>query len=295
MQSLETQLLVLGGGPGGYVTAIRAGQLGIPTVLVEAQALGGTCLNVGCIPSKALIHVAERFHQLSEPNEFGISGGQPHLDLGQAIAWKDRTVDRLTSGVGALLKKHRVHVIHGHGQIVDGKTVQVGDTRIHCQQLVLATGSRAMSLPGLAIGGPIMDSTQALSPETLPRHLAVIGGGYIGLELGTAYRKLGAKVTIVEAQPRLLPTYDSELTAPVLARLQQLGIKVLTDNRVEGYDAAGQRLQLGSASGDTASLEVDRVLVAVGRTPHTGGYGLERLDLERAGKAVKVDGGVAPA
>lgn len=291
MQSLETQLLVLGGGPGGYVTAIRAGQLGIPTVLVEAQALGGTCLNVGCIPSKALIHVAERFHQLSEPNEFGISGGQPHLDLGQAIAWKDRTVDRLTSGVGALLKKHRVQVIHGHGQIVDGKTVQVGDTRIHCQNLVLATGSRGMILPGLAIGGPVMDSTQALSPATLPRHLAVIGGGYIGLELGTAYRKLGAQVTIVEAQPRLLPTYDSELTAPVLARLQQLGIKVLTDNRVEGYDAAGQRLQLGSASGDTASLEVDRVLVAVGRTPHTEGYGLERLDLERAGKAVKVDGG----
>ncbi|WP_040263096.1 dihydrolipoyl dehydrogenase [Pseudomonas massiliensis] len=291
MQRLETQLLVLGGGPGGYVTAIRAGQLGIPTVLVEAQALGGTCLNVGCIPSKALIHVAERFHQLSEPNEFGISGGQPHLDLGQAIAWKDRTVDRLTSGVGALLKKHRVQVIHGHGQIVDGKTVQVGDTRIHCQQLVLATGSQAMRLPGLAIDGAIMDSTKALSPATLPRHLAVIGGGYIGLELGTAYRKLGAQVTIVEAQPRLLPTYDSELTAPVVARLQQLGIKVMTDNRVEGYDAAGQRLQLGSGSGDTASLEVDRVLVAVGRTPHTEGYGLERLDLERAGKAVKVDGG----
>lgn len=290
MQSLETQLLVLGGGPGGYVTAIRAGQLGIPTVLVEAQALGGTCLNVGCIPSKALIHVAERFHQLSAPNDFGISASQPRLELGQAIAWKDRTVDRLTSGVGALLKKHRVQVIHGHGQIVDGKTVQVGDTRIHCQNLVLATGSRGMTLPGLAIGGPVMDSTQALSPAGLPRHLAVIGGGYIGLELGTAYRKLGAQVTIVEAQPRLLPAYDPELTAPVVARLQHLGIKVLTESRVEGYDAAGQRLQLRSGSGATGNLDVDRVLVAVGRTPHTEGYGLERLELDRAGKAVKVDG-----
>ncbi|WP_263263369.1 dihydrolipoyl dehydrogenase [Pseudomonas sp. RIT-PI-S] len=290
MQTLETRLLVLGGGPGGYVAAIRAGQLGIPTVLVEASALGGTCLNVGCIPSKALIHVAERFHQLSEPNPFGISATAPKLDLPQAIGWKNTLVDRLTSGVAALLKKHKVQVIHGQGEILDGKTLQVGDTRIHCQHLVLATGSRSVALPALPLGGAIIDSTEALSPGDLPGHLAVVGGGYIGLELGIAYRKLGVQVTVIEAQPRLLPAYDAELTKPVIERLKALGITALTGHTVEGFAAPGGQLSVRGPGGDSLDLNVDRVLVAVGRTPHTQGYGLERLNLAMAGRAVKVDG-----
>lgn len=289
MHTLETKLLVLGGGPGGYVTAIRAGQLGIPTVLVEAQALGGTCLNVGCIPSKALIHVAEHFHHISEPTPFGVSASNPRLDLAAAIGWKNGMVDRLTSGVGALLKKHGVNVIHGHGNLVDGKTVEVGDTRIHCQHLVLATGSCSVALPNLPLGGPVVDSTAALSPTQLPRHLAVIGGGYIGLELGIAYRKLGAQVTVIEAQPRLLPAYDPELSQPVMQRMKQLGINALEGHSVQAYDAATQRLDIVGPSGEPVALEADRVLVAVGRAPRIQGYGLERLDLAMAGRAVRVD------
>lgn len=289
MHTLETKLLVLGGGPGGYVTAIRAGQLGIPTVLVEAEALGGTCLNVGCIPSKALIHVAEHFHQVSEPTPFGVSASNPHLDLASAVGWKNTMVDRLTSGVAALLKKHNVTVVHGHGTLVDGKTVQVSDTRIHCTHLVLATGSRSVTLAGLPLGGAIIDSTAALSPSSLPRHLAVIGGGYIGLELGIAYRKLGAEVTVIEAQPRLLPAYDTELSQPVVQRMKQLGIATLEGHAVEAYDAEAQRLTVRGPGGEPVALEADRVLVAVGRAPRTKGYGLEALDLAMAGRAIKVD------
>ncbi|MBA1289506.1 dihydrolipoyl dehydrogenase [Pseudomonas japonica] len=289
MHTLETKLLVLGGGPGGYVTAIRAGQLGIPTVLVEAQALGGTCLNVGCIPSKALIHVAEHFHQVSEPTPFGVSASNPQLDLASAVGWKNTMVDRLTSGVGALLKKHNVTVVHGHGTLVDGKTVQVGDTRIHCKHLVLATGSRSITLASLPLGGAVIDSTAALSPSSLPRHLAVIGGGYIGLELGIAYRKLGAQVTVIEAQPRLLPAYDTELSQPVVQRMKQLGIATLEGHAVEAYDAGAERLSVRGPDGEPLALEADRVLVAVGRAPRTEGYGLEALDLAMAGRAIKVD------
>ena len=289
MHTLETRLLVLGGGPGGYVTAIRAGQLGIPTVLVEASALGGTCLNVGCIPSKALIHVAERFHQLSAPTPFGVSAASPSLDLAQAIGWKNTLVDRLTTGVAALLKKYHVQVIHGHGRILDGKTVEVGDTRIHCQHLVLATGSRSVELPGLPFGDGVVDSTAALSPVALPRHLAVVGGGYIGLELGIAYRKLGVEVTVIEAQPRLLPAYDAELTRPVIERLAALGIRALPGHAVEGFDTKAQTLTVTAPGGERLGLTVDRVLVAVGRAPRTQGYNLESLDLAMAGRAVKVD------
>jgi dihydrolipoamide dehydrogenase len=289
MHTLHTRLLVLGGGPGGYVAAIRAGQLGIPTVLVEANALGGTCLNVGCIPSKAMIHVAERFHQASEPTPFGISAGTPTLDLAQAVGWKNTMVDRLTTGVAALLKKHHVQVIHGLGRIVDGKTVDVGDTRIHCQHLLLATGSKSVELPALPFGGAVMDSTMALSPSELPKRLAVVGGGYIGMELGIAYRKLGVEVSIIEAQARLLPAYDAELTRPVTERLSALGIRALPGHAVEGFDAQAQRLVARPDQGDPVELSVDNVLVAVGRAPCTQGFNLQCLELAMAGRAVKVD------
>lgn len=290
MHTLQTRLLVLGGGPGGYVAAIRAGQLGIPTVLVEATALGGTCLNVGCIPSKALIHVAERFHQASEPTPFGLSTGTPSLDLAQAVGWKNTLVDRLTTGVAALLKKHKVQVIHGLGRIVDGKTVEVGETRIHCQHLLLATGSKSVELPHLPFGGAVMDSTEALSPTQLPTRMAVVGGGYIGLELGIAYRKLGVEVSIIEAQARLLPAYDAELTRPVIERMAALGIRALPGHAVEGFNAEGTRLTARpTQGGDPVALTVDKVLVAVGRAPCTEGFNLECLDLAMAGRAVKVD------
>jgi len=289
MQTLNTTLLIIGGGPGGYVTAIRAGQLGISTILVEGQSLGGTCLNIGCIPSKALIHVAEQFHQTrhhSEHSALGISVSAPTLDINKSVEWKDGIVDRLTTGVAALLKKNKVQVINGWAKVIDGKTVEVGDTRIQCDHLVLATGSTSVNLPILPIGGPIISSTEALAPKSVPKRLVVVGGGYIGLELGIAYRKLGAEVSVVEAQDRILPAYDAELTQPVHEALKQLGVKLYLKHSVLGFDGT---LQVRDPNGDTLSLETDQVLVAVGRKPNTQGWNLEALNLEMNGSAIKID------
>lgn len=287
---IETTLLIIGGGPGGYVAAIRAGQLGIPTVLVEGQALGGTCLNIGCIPSKALIHVAEQFHQatrFAEGSPLGIRVASPELDIRQSVAWKDGIVDRLTTGVAALLKKHGVKVIQGWAKLLDGKHVEVDGQRIRCEHLLLATGSSSVELPMLPLGGAVISSTEALTPATVPRHLVVVGGGYIGLELGTAYRKLGAQVSVVEARERVLPTYDAELTAPVAESLKKLGIAVYLDHKVEGYEQG--TLMARSSEGSPLRLDADRVLVAAGRRPRTQGLNLECLDLRMNGAAIAID------
>ncbi|MDD0972662.1 dihydrolipoyl dehydrogenase [Pseudomonas fontis] len=294
MQNLTTTLLIIGGGPGGYVAAIRAGQLGIPTVLVEGQALGGTCLNIGCIPSKALIHVAEQFHQTqqhSQQSNLGIKVQPPTLDISQSVAWKDGIVDRLTSGVAALLKKHGVQVIHGWAKIVDGKHVEIDgqDIRIECEHLLLATGSSSVELPMLPLGGAIISSTEALAPRSLPKHLTVVGAGYIGLELGIAYRKLGVEVSVIEARERILPTYDSELTQPVAESLKKLGIQLYLQHSVEGFDAASNTLQVRTENGEQLPLATDQVLVAVGRRPRTSGFNLESLELKMNGSAIAID------
>ena len=293
-QTLNTQLLIIGGGPGGYVAAIRAGQLGISTILVEGQALGGTCLNIGCIPSKALIHVAEQFHQTrhhSQGSALGIEVAAPTLNIGKSVEWKDGIVDRLTTGVAALLKKHKVQVIQGWAKVIDGKTVEIEgtETRIQCEHLLLATGSKSVNLPMLPLGGPIISSTEALAPKTLPKRLTVVGGGYIGLELGIAYRKLGVEVSVVEAQERILPAYDAELTQPVLESVKQLGIKLYLKHSVLGFDAASSNLQVREPNGDTLNLATDQVLVAVGRKPNTQGWNLESLNLDMNGAAIKID------
>jgi dihydrolipoamide dehydrogenase len=291
-QTQNTTLLIIGGGPGGYVAAIRAGQLGIPTILVEGQALGGTCLNIGCIPSKALIHVAEQFHQTqqhSQQSNLGIKVSPPSLDITQSVAWKDGIVDRLTSGVAALLKKHGVKVIHGWAKILDGKSVEVDGQRIQCEHLLLATGSSSVELPMLPLGGAVISSTEALAPKALPKHLTVVGGGYIGLELGIAYRKLGVQVSVVEARERILPTYDSELTAPVAESIKKLGITLYLKHSVEGFDADSKRLQVRNPAGELLQLDTDQVLVAVGRKPRTQGFNLESLALKMNGSAIAID------
>ncbi|WP_095111125.1 dihydrolipoyl dehydrogenase [Pseudomonas sp. Irchel 3E20] len=293
-QTLNTTLLIIGGGPGGYVAAIRAGQLGITTVLVEGQALGGTCLNIGCIPSKALIHVAEQLHQTrqhSQGSALGIQVAAPTLDIGKSVEWKDGIVDRLTSGVAALLKKHKVQVIQGWARIVDGKTVEIegANTRIQCEHLLLATGSKSVNLPMLPIGGAIISSTEALAPTSVPKRLVVVGGGYIGLELGTAYAKLGAQVSVVEAQERILPAYDGELTQPVHEALKKLGVKLYLKHSVEGFDAQTNTLQVRDPQGERLNLPTDQVLVAVGRKANTQGFNLEALDLAMNGSSIKVD------
>ncbi len=298
-QTIDTQLLILGGGPGGYVAAIRAGQLGVPTVLVEGATPGGTCLTIGCIPSKALIHAAEEFAKVAAfargDSPLGIGAAAPTLDLGKTVAWKDGIVRRLTGGVAALLKKNGVRVVKGWGQVVDGKTVDVagagegGDTlRIRCEHLLLATGSVPVELPFLKFGGKVVSSTEALSPAELPGTLVVVGGGYIGLELGTAYRKLGCEVTVVEAQERILPAYDAELTAPVAKRLKALGIETLVGHSVLGLSDTGA-LRVRTPDGAERAIEAERILVAVGRRPKTEGFGLESLRLDMAGRAVRID------
>jgi dihydrolipoamide dehydrogenase len=324
MQSSTSQLLVIGGGPGGYVAAIRAAQLGVQVTLVEAERLGGTCLNVGCIPSKALIHAAEQFYKVAgygqapahgsgpaAASDIGIRVQSPRMDLAQTVRWKDGIVSRLTGGVGTLLKKHGVTVVHGSARILDGKTVEVktrqdshpdaADIRIRCEHLLLATGSEAVALPGLPFGGPVVSATEALSPAAIPPRLVVVGAGYIGLELGIVYRKLGSQVTVVEAMDRLLPTYDEELTRPVAASLRRLGIDLRlgcsVQGLVEGTPAAASAssaavpltLQVRDAEGRESSLQADRVLVAVGRRPRTQGTGIESLMLDMEARAVKVD------
>jgi len=292
----STTLLVIGGGPGGYVAAIRAGQLGIPTVLVEGADLGGTCLNIGCIPSKALIHAAAAFHQAvsyAGESPLGIRTGAPTIDIARTVAWKDGIVGRLTGGVGALLKKNDVRVVHGWARILDGKTVEVdgggAPLRIRCEHLLLATGSQAVELPFLPFGGNVVSSTEALAPSTLPEHLVVVGAGYIGLELGIAYRKLGARVTVVEAAGRLLPAYDDELVRPVATSLNRLGIAVHLEASVLGPADDGRGIRMRDGGGTESVLAADRALVAVGRRPRTEGFGLEGLLLDMNGRFVHID------
>ena len=301
MLTESTTLLVIGGGPGGYVAAIRAAQLGIPTLLVEGEYLGGTCLNVGCIPSKALIHVADEFDKarhFAGDSPLGIKVQASSLDIAKAVHWKDGVVTKLTSGVAALLKKAGARVVKGFARIVDGKTVEVSPAdggapwRIGCEHLLLATGSIATALPNLpfgAAGGMVISSTEALSPSALPNKLVVVGAGYIGLELGIVYRKLGVEVAVVEAQARVLPAYDEELTKPVAASLRALGIEVHTGCTVRGLNAAGNAVRIRSLAGEERELPVDRVLVAIGRQPRSEGWGLETLGLAMNGRAVQID------
>ncbi len=294
MNELQCKALIIGGGPGGYVAAIRAGQLGLDTILIEADRIGGTCLNVGCIPSKALIHAAEIFHGLSDERSLGAMGMAAtlgRLDFARTIAWKNGIVSRLTGGVGALLKKAGVRSLRGRATISDGKTVIVaadtGEQRIRCEHLVLATGSEPTPLPAVPFGGDVLSSTEALALTGLPETLAVIGAGYIGLELGMAFAKLGVKVTVIEALDRILPLYDAELTQPVARRLAELGVGVSLGTRALGL--AGGELRLAGAEGGERRLKTDKVLVAVGRRPRVKGFGLEGLDLAMSGTFVRID------
>ncbi|MEM9570521.1 MAG: dihydrolipoyl dehydrogenase [Pseudomonadota bacterium] len=294
MSDLSCKLLVIGAGPGGYVTAIRAGQLGLDTIIVDGEALGGTCLNVGCIPSKALIHAADEFAASTShasKNALGISHSKPKIDFAQTIKWKDGVVKQLTTGVGGLLKKAKVRTVTGWASFIDGKTVSVktddGELKISAESICIASGSKSTKLPHLPFGGDIISSTEALALSEFPKTLAVIGAGYIGLELGMAYAKLGAKVSIVEREDRVLPIYDDALTKPVLARLKALNIDVHV-----GTDAAGFSdgvLQGKTSEGGTIEIPAEKVLVTVGRSPNTERLGLENLVLDMDGPFIKID------
>ena len=296
-ETLRPQVCVLGGGPGGYVAAIRAGQLGLDTVLVEADRLGGTCLIRGCIPSKALIHAADLYAEAREASRgAGVCGvhlpSPPELRFGETLAWKDGVVDRLSHGVGGLLKRARVRVVTGWATFSDAKTCRVdtgqGSVVIEAEQVILAAGSAPVELAGLPFGGKVISSTEALSLPEPPPTLAVIGGGYIGLELGIAFAKLGSKVTIVEATDRILPQYDAALTAPVAKWLRREGVEVHLGARAAGVVDDGLLIQTADGAAPL-TVPADRILVTAGRRPRTEGWGLETMGLAMDGPFVKVD------
>lgn len=296
MKDISCKLLVIGAGPGGYVCAIRAGQLGVDTVIVEQAKPGGTCLTIGCIPSKALIHAADEFLKVTHfavgNDPLGISLADPAIDMKKTIAWKDRIVGRLTTGVAGLLKKAGVKSIQGRARFRDGKTVVVdtetGEQLIRAEQIVIATGSVPVELPSLPFGGAVISSTEALSLKQVPDELAVVGGGYIGLELGTAFAKLGAKVTVVEAADKVLPLYDADLTKPVVKRLGQLGVEVLTGAKARGLAKKGGLL-IETADGAEKTIKAEKILVTVGRKPLMEGWGREEIDIDLDGRFIKID------
>ncbi len=294
-ETLRPRVLVVGGGPGGYVAAVRAGQLGLDTVLVEAGRLGGTCLIRGCIPSKALIHAADRFAAVAGAvggNPLGIAiDAPPRLDLARTVAWEAGIVNRLSTGVAGLLTRANVRVVAGWARFADAKSCTVetasGPLDIVAEHVVLAAGSEPVALPDLPFGGKVISSTEALALRALPERLAVVGAGYIGLELGTAFRKLGAAVTLVEAADHILPRYDDALTRPVRRWLAGAGVELHLGAKVKGLDGEG-RLMVETAGGKLA-LDADNILVTVGRRPLVEGWGLEEMALDMAGPFVRVN------
>ncbi len=297
-EHIRTKVLVIGGGPGGYVTAIRCGQLGLETTLVEADRLGGTCLIRGCIPSKAVIHVAGHFETMAKAaakgGRHGISlSAPPKVDFAETVKWKETVVDKLNGGVTALLKRAKVRVVSGWAKFQDGKTCSVttkdGDVVITGEQVILATGSLPVELPFLKFGGHVISSTEALMLSEVPKKLVVVGAGYIGLELGIAFRKLGADVTVIEAMDRILPLYDAQLVAPVAKWLEKNGVTVHLGAKAKGLSKNGKALSVETKDGKAVDFAADKILVTVGRKPNTEGWGLETMAVDMDGRFVKVD------
>ena len=280
-------LVVVGAGPGGYVCGIRAAQLGLRTLVVDKQHLGGVCLNVGCIPSKALIHASKVFYKASHGQHLGIIANDIQVDFGAMISWKDGIVGNLTSGVGKLLKANGADVRMGSARL-DGPgrvsiTDEAGETEvIETSHVVLATGSSPIQIPSLPFDGEaIIDSTGALALTELPEHMAVVGGGVIGMELGGVYARLGSKVTVIEALDRVLAVFDKDVVRPVAQKQKKTGMTHMVSTLVTGserLDNGKVRLKYKDAKGE-GNLDVDKVLVAVGRRPNTGDLGLESVGL----------------
>ena len=282
--SQSFDLVVIGGGPGGYVAAIRAAQLGFSVACVEMRgSLGGTCLNVGCIPSKALLHASERYAEIGhELDEWGITAKSASVDLAKMMAKKDEIVTGLTGGIEGLFKKNKVTYIKGRGQIVaPGKVSVDGGEVIEAKRILIATGSDVVSLPGVEIDEErIVSSTGALALAKVPKHLVVIGGGVIGLELGSVWRRLGAEVTVIEFQDALLPGMDQEIRREFKRILTKQGFKFRLGQKVTSAKASKTKVELSvepAAGGDAESVSADVVLVAVGRKPYTEGLGLDTV------------------
>jgi dihydrolipoamide dehydrogenase len=280
-------LIVIGGGPGGYVCAIRAGQLGLKTACVEKRgALGGTCLNVGCIPSKALLNASEKFEEAHDAlAALGIKANDVTLDLEAMLKHKDKVVADLTKGIEFLFKKNKVEYVRSAGRITAPGKVALDDGAIlETKHIVIATGSEVMPLPGVEIDEEqVVSSTGALSLNPVPGSLIVVGGGYIGLELGSVWRRLGAKVTVVEFLDRIVPGMDNEIGKNFLRILKRQGIEFRLQTKVTGakIERSGVTLTVEPAEGgESEEIEGDVVLVSIGRRPYTEGLGLDAVGVE---------------
>ncbi|GGZ96729.1 dihydrolipoyl dehydrogenase [Novosphingobium arvoryzae] len=289
MADYDYDVLFIGAGPGGYVGAIRAAQAGLKTACVEGrETLGGTCLNVGCIPSKALLHGSELFEEAAHGvlAKYGIKTGKVELDLATMQAEKAASVKGLTGGIEYLFKKNKVDWIKGYATFKDSSTVEVAGKTYTARDIVIATGSSVTPLPGVEVDndkGVIVDSTGALALDRVPDHLVVIGGGVIGLELGSVWRRLGAKVTVVEFLDQLLPGMDGDIRKEAGKIFKKQGMELRLSTKVTGVTVKGKQATLTvepSAGGAAETIEADCVLVAIGRRPNTAGLGLENIGLE---------------
>ena len=293
--STGTELLVIGGGPGGYVAAIRGGQLGLDVTLVEADAYGGTCLNEGCIPSKALIHVSDLAHEVEHAEDMGLHA-RADVDIQGLVGWKDGVVDQLTGGVEKLCKANGVNLIEGRAEFTNEHTARVahggegqGSESIEFEHAVVATGSRPIELPGFAFDSDrILSSADVLSMDSLPDSMLVVGGGYIGMELSTMLAKLGCDVTVVEMLDDILPGYDADITRTVRERAESLGIEFNFGEAAQEWTGAGlgasgePQLEVTTETegGEESNYTADRVLVAVGRQPASDTCNVEAVGLE---------------
>jgi len=287
--STGTDLAVVGGGPGGYVAAIRAGQLGLDVTLVEMDAYGGTCLNYGCIPSKAMITATDVAHEAGHAEDMGVYA-DPEVDVAEMVDWKDGVVDQLTGGVEKLCKANGVNLMEGRAEFAGNDKLRVvhggegqGSETITYEHCIVATGSRPIEVPGFDFGDdPVLDSRQALAMDELPESIVVVGAGYIGMELSTVFAKLDVDVTVVEMLDSVLPAYENDLARPVKQRAEELGIDFHFGLAADHWEESGDGIVVAAEDedGDVREFDTDKVLVAVGREPVTDTLNLDAVDLE---------------
>ena len=286
-------LAVIGSGPGGYVAAIRAGQLGLKTAIIEKEALGGVCLNWGCIPSKALLKNAEILSYINRADEFGLKFDNFHADYSVAIDRSRKVVDRNTKGVDFLLKKNKVYQIYGTGKLAGSGKVEVSPdgTIVEAKNIILATGSRPRSIPPLPIDGDrVITSRESIVLSELPSSVVIVGGGAIGVEFAYIYRMYGVEVTVVELLPRLVPNEDEDISAQLERAFKKQRINVLTGAGVTGVQTRPDGVTVNIDQDGTAkSLECDKVLVAIGVQPNMEGLGLEELSIATEKSGITVD------
>ena len=289
----DYDLVIIGAGPGGYVAAIRAGQLGMRVAVVEREAVGGVCLNWGCIPSKALLRNAEVLELVHKAEDFGISFDNLRYDFGKAIDRSRRVVHRLTDGVRMLLRKNRVDLIEGAGALRGGGTVEIGDTgrTVSADNVIVATGAREREVPGLTVDRrTVISSREALELRRVPARVAIVGGGATGVEFAYIYRTYGAEVTIVELMPRLVPNEDEEISSLLERAFRRQGIRSITSARVDDVAVRDDGVRVSVSNGtDSAAIDCDKVLVAVGVQGNVEGLGLDEAGVETERGFIVID------